>query len=477
MPLPPLLAELTSLFGPERCLTKPAHLLAYECDGLTHFKVRPAAVVLPENREEVASAVRACVRHRTSFTPRGAGTGLSGGAVPAEGGILIEVARMKRILEIDAENRLAVCEPGVVNSDLSRAVQHLGLAYAPDPSSQQVCTLGGNVAENSGGPHCLKYGATSNHILAVEVVMPDGSITEFGSKTGRAHGIDLRGLFVGSEGTLGIVTKLTCRLLPIAKKTETLLASFRELTAACGAVSDIIASGIVPSALEALDERTIAAVESSVYRAGYPEGAGAVLLIELDGHPAQVKSDRAAVEKILKAHAPLQVEAAATPEQRAKLWKGRKGAFGAMGRLAPDLYVQDAVVPRSRLPEVLPKICAVCDELGLVLANVFHAGEGNLHPNICYDGRKAEDVEKVVLAGQRIMQICIDAGGALSGEHGIGLEKQEFMPLVFSDDDLETMRRVRSTFSPDGLINPGKILPTPRTCVEVRMRARKGTSA
>jgi glycolate oxidase subunit GlcD len=464
----PFLVEMEHALGPERCLQDEALLLAYECDGLTHFRQRPRAVLFPESAAEVQRIVRAARAHRVPFTPRGAGTGLSGGAVAAPGGVVLEFARMNRILRIDPEDRLAVVEPGVVNARLSEAARPFGLAYAPDPSSQGVCTLGGNVAENSGGPHCLKSGATTNHVLALEVVLPDGELVTLGSPRAFSAGPDLRGLILGSEGTLGIVTAITCRLVPRVPAIETLLASFASLDAACRAVSAIIAAGILPAALEALDERTIRAVEAGNLQAGYPKDAAAVLLIELDGHAAAVDAEREQVAGILEAEGALVVESARDPAERARLWKGRKGAFGAMGRLAPDLYVQDAVVPRSQLPVVLPRICAICDELGLPLANVFHAGEGNLHPNISYDGRDPDQVARVVEAGRRILEVCIQAGGALSGEHGIGLEKLEFMPLLFSDDDLLAMRAVRVAFDPDGLLNPGKILPTPGACAEIR---------
>jgi glycolate oxidase subunit GlcD len=372
------------------------------------------------------------------------------------------------------ENRFAVVQPGLVNAQLSKVVAVHGLAYAPDPSSQMVCTLGGNVAENSGGPHCLKHGSTSQHVLALEVVLADGRIIRVGSPTGISEGLDLRGLILGSEGTLGLVTELTCRLVPVPAMIETLLAPFGSMRAACEAVSRIIAAGIIPAALEALDERTIQAVEASVYRAGYPADAAAVLLVELDGHPAQVAAERAEIIAIFRETGAIDVETAADEAHRQRLWKGRKGAFGAMGRLAPDLYVQDAVVPRSKLPEVLPEIGAICDRYGLKLANVFHAGEGNLHPNISYDGRDAAEVERVVAAGREIIELCIRMGGVLSGEHGIGLEKQEFMGLMFTEADLETMSRVRAVFNPRNLLNPGKMLPTPRACVEVGRPARTG---
>ena len=464
----PCVKELKRLLGNERCLAEPGRLLSYECDALTHFKTTPLAVALPETTEEVQEIVRVCVRHGVPFTPRGAGTGLSGGAVPAKDGVLVEMSRMRKVIHVDIENRLARVQPGVVNAHLSREVAPHGLAYAPDPSSQTVCTLGGNVAENSGGPHCLKHGATTNHILAMHVVLPVGEAIELGTPVAGTAGLDLRGVVLGSEGTLGIVTEITCRLVPVPECVETMLAPFPTMEAACTAVSRVIAAGIVPAALEALDDRTIAAVEASVYRAGYPEDAAAVILVELDGHPAQVAAERSEIEGFFEAAGALGIETARDPEHAARLWKGRKGAFGAMGRLAPDLYVQDAVVPRSKLPEVLPKIGEICDDLELMLANVFHAGEGNLHPNISYDGRDPEQVERVVEAGHKIIELCLSVGGVLSGEHGIGLEKQGFMSMMFTEDDLETMARVRTAFNPEELLNPGKMLPTPRACVEVK---------
>ena len=472
---PDLIRALHDLLGDERCLAGPARLLAYECDGLTHFKQRPAAVVLPVTTSEVQAIVRLCARHRAPIVPRGAGTCLSGGATPHPAGIVVGFARMNRILAIDPDNRVAVVQPGVVNSRLSEAAAPHGLAYAPDPSSQAVCTLGGNVAENAGGPHCLKHGATTNHVLALEVVGPDGTVRNLGSAVPGGAGLDLRGVVVGSEGTLGIVTAITCRLVPVPQRVETLLASFRDLTAACRAVSDIVAAGIVPAALEALDERALAAVEASVYRAGYPQEAGAVLIVELDGHPAQVASEARRAERILAERDALAVESAEDEAHRQRLWKGRKGAFGAMGRLAPDLYVQDVVVPRSRLPEVIAAVGGICDELGLRLSNVFHAGDGNLHPNISYDGRDPDETARVMQAGRRIIETCLEAGGSLSGEHGIGTEKREFMHLQFGEDDLLTFARVRATFDPAGLLNPGKVLPT-RTCADVR-RALAGGDA
>jgi glycolate oxidase subunit GlcD len=472
-----LLEELRALLGDRRLLATPGRVLAYECDGLTHFKQRPLAVVFPESTDEVRAIVLACARLRVPLVPRGAGTGLSGGATAPPAGVVIEMARMNRILRIDAENRLAVAQPGVVNQHLSDAVRHLGLHYAPDPSSQSVCSLGGNVGENAGGPHGFKYGSTERHVAAVRVVLPDGEVADLGWTCAMTHGLDLRGLFLGSEGTLGIATEITCRLLPIPQTVETLLAPFRTLVEACQAVSDVVAAGIVVAALEALDERTIHAVEDSVFRAGYPRDAGAVLLVEIDGHEAEVTAASRRVREILRKNGSMSVGVARDPEERKVLWRGRKGAFGAMGRLAPDLYVQDAVVPRTKLPEVLAKVCAICDRLGLRLANVFHAGDGNLHPNICYDGRDPSEVERVLQAGREIVEACVAAGGALSGEHGIGLEKREFMPLVFSEDDLAVMARVRAAFDPGGVMNPGKLLPQPRACVEVGGRPGRAEAA
>ena len=458
---------LVKAVGRDRFLDGPARLVAYECDALTHFKSRPSCVVLPESAAEVVAVVKACTAAGVPYTPRGAGTGLSGGAVPAEGGVLIELVRMNRILEIDAANRTAKVEPGVINQRLSDAVRPLGLYYAPDPSSQTACSIGGNVAENAGGPHCFKYGATERHVLAVTAVLPDGSIETFGAAHEAAHGLDLRGVFLGSEGTLGVAVELVCRLLPLPAATETLLAPYPDIESACRAVAEIVAAGVTASAIEALDRRTIEAVEASVFRAGYPLDAGAVLLIELDGGVEDVAEASRRVKAILVRNGALNIQTARDAYERKLLWRGRKGAFGAMGRLAPDLYVQDAVVPRTKLPEILAATCEICDRYGLRLANVFHAGDGNLHPNICYDGRNADEVARVTAAGREIMEACLKAGGTLSGEHGIGLEKKEFMPLLFNEDDLEVMGRVRNAFNPKNLLNPGKLLPTPRACVEV----------
>jgi glycolate oxidase subunit GlcD len=429
-------------------------------------------VVLPGSRDEVVAVVKACRAAGVPFVPRGAGTGLSGGAIAHDGAVVIECSRMRRIVEVDVENRFAVVEPGLVNMELSQAVAPHGLFYAPDPSSQLVCTLGGNIAENSGGPHTLKYGTTTNHVLALELVLPDGEIVTLGSATGVGHGFDLVGAVVGSEGTLGVVTQATVRLVPHPDRVETLLAIFPDVVAACRAVGRIIESGLVPAALEVVDDRTIAAVEASAYAAGLPLDAGAVLIIELDGPARAVAAQVERVEALAVSAGASRVDVAKDEAERQRFWRARKGAFGAMGRLAPDLYVHDAVVPRSRLPEVIAKVCEIGDRYGLLLCNVFHAGDGNLHPNICFDRRNAEELERVIAAGEEILRACVAAGGVITGEHGIGSEKKEYMDLVFSAADLEAMKLLRAVFDPDGVCNPGKLFPTTRFCAESNPKAR-----
>jgi len=424
--------------------------------------------VLPRSTEQVAAIVKLCRRDGVAFVPRGAGTGLSGGALAKEGSVIVELSRMNRILELRPDDRYAVVEVGLINVMLSRAVKPLGLQYAPDPSSQMACTIGGNVAENSGGPHCFKYGATTRHVLALKVVLPNGEVVALGRPQGEVLGYDLVGLFVGSEGTLGIATEATLKLTPLPAQVETLLAAFRSVEEACEVVSRIVASGITAAALEMLDRLTIEAVEASIYAAGYPKDAGAVLLIELDGHPAQVSSDSARVHQIVQAARPLLVRLAQDEAERLKLWKGRKGAFGALGRLAPDLYVLDTVVPRTRLPQVLREVLEIGQRHRVRLSNVFHAGDGNLHPNISYDGRDADELQRVVKASGEIVRACLAAGGALSGEHGVGIEKRDYMPLLFSEDDLAMMARVRDVFDPDHCCNPNKVLPQTKACSEYR---------
>jgi glycolate oxidase subunit GlcD len=467
-----LVAALASVVGRERVLSRREELYVYECDGLTLHRAEPAAVVLPVDAAEVAAVVRVCRRFGVPFVPRGAGTGLSGGALALGGGVVIECAKMDRILALDPVERLAVVQPGVVNARLSEAAAPHGLRYAPDPSSQYACTIGGNVAENSGGPHTLKYGTTTQHVLALELVLPDGERVRLGSPAGFAPGYDLVGAVVGGEGTLGVVTEVTVRLVPIPEAVETLLAVFPDVVSACRAVGEVIRSGLVPGALEIVDQRTIAAVEASVYAAGLPRDAGAVLLAELDGSPEALVGEVARVRELSLAAGASRVEVARDAAERERFWRARKGAFGAMGRLAPDLYVHDAVVPRARLPEVLAQVCAIGDRHGLVLSNVFHAGDGNLHPNISFDRRNPDELARVVRAGEEILQACVDAGGVITGEHGIGTEKRDYMPLLFGEADLDAMRALRAAFDPDGVCNPGKVFPTTRFCVESNPKAR-----
>ncbi|HLQ36614.1 MAG TPA: FAD-linked oxidase C-terminal domain-containing protein, partial [Planctomycetota bacterium] len=445
-------SALLSLLGPMRAIVDRDALLAWECDGYTVHKARPRAVVLPESTAEVQAVVSLLHAAKVPFLPRGAGTCLSGGPTPLQPAVVVELARMDRVLQICADDLYAVVQPGVVNLDLTTAVQHLGLHYAPDPSSQSVCTIGGNLAENSGGPHCFKYGMTTDHVLGARIVLPDGSLAVLGGAAGPRppHALDLPGIFCGSEGTFGIATEITVRLSHDQEAIRTLLAAFPTMTAACGAVSAVVAAGLLPAALEILDQATIRAVEASVYRAGYPADAAAVLLVELDGPADGIAEEAAEVRALFLAHGAMQVEEASSPAERQRLWRGRKGAFGAMGRLNTDLYVLDGVVPRTRLVEALQRITAIGQRHGLVLTNVFHAGDGNLHPNISYDGRDAEQTRTVLAAGTEILQVCIDLGGSITGEHGIGSEKLAHVPMMFTPADLEVMARVRAVFDPTG---------------------------
>ena len=464
--------RLSAVVGAANCLSRPEELYTYGCDGLTLDAHPPSAVVLPISRDEVVAVVAICREFGRCFVPRGAGTGLSGGAVPVEGAVVICCSRMRGILEVDAENRLAVVQPGVVNAHLSEAVAPLGLFYAPDPSSQQACTIGGNVAENSGGPHTLKYGTTTNHVLALEMVLPDASFVRLGSPTGFAPGYDLVGATVGSEGTLGIVTEVTVRLVAIPEAVETILAIFDDVPAACRLVGGIIRSGMVPAALEVVDQRTIRAVEASVYAAGLPSDAGAVLIIELDGASCEMASLVEQIRELGEREGVRDLRIARDAEERTLFWRARKGAFGAMGRLAPDLYVHDAVVPRASLPEVLAEICAIGDRYRLTLSNVFHAGDGNLHPNISFDRRDPDELARVIEAGREMLELCVRVGGVLTGEHGVGIEKRDYMGMLFEPEDLDAMLRLRDAFNPDGVCNPGKVIPTTRACVEANPKAR-----
>ena len=444
-------------------LTEPEELRTYECDGLTGRRVIPALVCLPETTGEVQAVVRACAAHAIPFVARGAGTGLSGGALPVAEGIVISLARMNRVLEIELDAQRVVVQPGVTNLQVTEAVAGEGFYYAPDPSSQQVCTIGGNVAENSGGAHCLKYGFTVNHVLAAVVVLPDGEVV---SLSVGLPGPDVLGVFVGSEGTLGIATEITLRVLRRAERVVTLLAAFDSTDAAGGAVSDIVGARILPAAIEMMDRLTIEAAEAAV-DAGYPAGAGAVLIVELDGVAEQVEEDVAAVESICLEAGAFEIRTAVDEAERALLWKGRKSAFAAMGRISQSYYVQDGVVPRTKLPEVLREIARLEAEHGLRVGNVFHAGDGNLHPLVLYDEHVDGEAERARALADAILVACVDAGGSITGEHGVGTDKACSMPLLFSEDDLEAMLRLRRAFDPAGLANPGKLFPTPRLCGEV----------
>ncbi len=421
----------------------------------------------PESTDDVAFAVRTAHRHGVPFVVRGSGTGLAGGATPVEDALVIVTTRMNRVLEVDAAARVAWVEPGVLNLDLTRAVAHLGLHYAPDPSSQQACTIGGNVGTNAGGPHCLSAGVTSAHVLAVEVVLADGTVALLGGLTPDAPGLDLRGAFVGSEGTMGIATRIAVRLTPDPPEVRTLLADFTAIDDASAAVSAVIAAGIVPAALEMMDARITQAVEDFV-GAGFPRDAEAVLLVEVTGLAAGVAVETAAIDHICREHGARTVRVAVDPDERALLWKGRKSAFGAVARIAPDYYLHDAVVPRTKLVAVIRRVYEIADRYGLITMNVFHAGDGNLHPLLVFDGRDAGVWERVHAAGDEILRACIEAGGVLSGEHGIGLEKRDSMPLVFDTDDLDLQARIRDAFDPDGIANPDKVLPRGSRCGEIQ---------
>ncbi|MCK6471260.1 MAG: FAD-binding protein [Planctomycetes bacterium] len=461
-----LRAELMAAVGPGNVKVAAEELHVYECDGLTIDTAVPGAVVFVHSTEQVVKVVKACAAAQQPFVARGAGTGLSGGAVALNNAVVIELARMNRILELDLENRVALVEPGVVNLRLSEACRSEGLHYAPDPSSQGSCTIGGNVAENSGGPHTLKLGVTVNHVLGLEVVLPDGRVVNLGGPLPGLPGYDLTGLFVGSEGTFGIATKVWVKLTPNPEAVKTLLAVFPSIDAASRAVSAIIARGIVPAALELIDQQVIRAVEEWLHL-GFPTEAGAVLLIELDGLRDGLDLLAGRVMDACRSSDCLDVRAAKDDAERLLLWKARKQAFGAVGRLSPSYYVQDGVIPRSKLPEVLAKIQAAGRKHGLTTANVFHAGDGNLHPLILFDERKPEEVERALKCNDEVLAAVVEAGGMLSGEHGIGMEKLKFMPQVFSEDDLEGMRRVREAFDPNYLANPGKAIPA-RRCWEVK---------
>ncbi len=456
---PSLTRTLVDVVGADGVVVDEDRLLVYESDALTAYRSRPGAVVLPRDTAQVQGVVRAIAEHGLPIVPRGAGTGLSGGAVALDGAVVVGTARMNRILDIDVPNRVATLQPGVVNAELSAAAARHGLHYAPDPSSQSACTIGGNVAENSGGPHCLKYGVTSRYVTALEVVLPDGSVERWGGWGRDAPGYDLAGLFVGSEGCFGIATEIEVGLLPLPEAVRTLLAVFDRIADAGRAVSSIVSAGLLPAAMEIVDGATIRAVEDSVFAAGYPRDAEAALVIEFDGPEVGLEEDAGRAADHCRRAGAREVRRAASEEERAALWKGRKKAFGAMGRIAPDLLVQDATVPRTTLPEVLEGISSVAERYDLAVANVFHAGDGNLHPNILFDRRNAEELDRVERASKEIMDLCVAAGGTITGEHGVGLDKKRHMPLVHGPDELGAMWGVRRAFDPAGVMNPGKVLP------------------
>ncbi|MBK1784268.1 FAD-linked oxidase C-terminal domain-containing protein [Prauserella cavernicola] len=455
---------LASAVGPRNVLSDPVQLRSYECDGLTGFRQVPSLVLLPLDTESVAAAVRVCHEHEIPFVARGAGTGLSGGAMPVADGIVISLQRLRQVLEVDPVDRRAVLQPGVTNLDITRAAAPHGLYYAPDPSSQQVCTIGGNVAENSGGAHCLKYGFTTNHVLSMRVVLPDGEVVTLGGDTGEQLGPDLRGVFIGSEGTLGIVCEITVRLLRVPQTVRTLLADFPSVRAAGEVVSDLVAAGIVPAAVEMMDNLAIQAAEKAV-GAGYTLDTPAALVVELDGPASECGSQFEQVKQICDRHGCTRLHIAGDTGERAKIWMGRKAAFAAVGRISPDYIVQDGVVPRTRLAEVLGRIEDMGTAAGLRVANVFHAGDGNLHPLVLFD-EDAGELERAEELSKDIAELCVELGGSLSGEHGIGTDKACSMPRMFGVDDLATMDRVRSAFDARKLCNPGKLLPTPRLCGE-----------
>jgi glycolate oxidase len=442
--------------------------MLYEYDGSVEI-ARPTCVVFPTNTAEVVSLVEIAKRHQTPIVGRGAGTGLSGGALARKGGIIIGFSRMNRILDVDAENQRAIVQPGVVNSDLSAAVAHLGLHFAPDPSSQKACTIGGNVSENSGGPHTLAYGVTANHVHALQVVLPTGELVRLGSAAPDPIGYDLTGLFVGSEGTLGLVTEITVKLTRLPESVKTLLAIFDAVDDATESVVDITARGITPAACEMLDGWTIRAVEAYIH-AGFPTDSAAVLLIDVDGLQEAAEAQAIAVAEVCKAHRAREVRIARDSRERDLLWKGRKNAFGAVGRLSPTYYVQDGVIPRTKLPATLRRIDEIGKRHGFEIGNIFHAGDGNLHPIILFDARSAEQFQRAVAASDEIIQFCIEMGGSITGEHGVGMEKDRLMPLLFSETDFALMRRVRDAYNPAGLLNPAKIIPAGKSCGEIHAR-------
>jgi len=465
-----LLRDLDSLLGPGNVLHQKEDLVLYEYDGSVE-KGRPDVVVFPHTSEEVSRIVKLAAEHQVPIVGRGAGTGLSGGALARGGGVMIVFARMNRILEIDLENQRAVVQPGVVNLDITRAVEKAGLYFAPDPSSQKSCTIGGNVAENAGGPHTLAYGVTVNHIAALQLVLPDGEIVSVGSKHGDRSGYDLCGLFVGSEGTLALVTEITVKLARKPEAVKTLLAIFYAVDDASLTVVEITARGITPAACEMVDGWTLGVIEDYVH-AGLPRDSAAVLLLEVEGLREAVETQADAIVEVCRTHCAREVRVAKDDRERELLWKGRKNAFGALGRVAPSNYVLDGVIPRSKLPQALQRIQEIGKKYGFAIGNIFHAGDGNLHPIVLYDPRDAKAFENAIAASEEIIRYCVDLGGALTGEHGVGMEKNELMTLMFAEADFDLMRRVHDVFNPDSSLNPGKIFPLSKGCGEIRVKAK-----
>ncbi len=467
MPLPQIVIDaLINIVGDQWVKISKAERETYSSDGLPTLRSLPAAVVLPASREEVIRVVRVLAHHDVPFVGRGAGTGLSGGGLAGPDAIIISLTRLNCIIRVDPVNQIAVVEPGVVNVRLTEAVQDLDLFYAPDPSSQTACTLGGNIAENAGGPHCMKYGVTSNHVVSLEVVLPDGKVTRLGSDSGQPWGLDLVSAFVGSEGMFGLALEITLRLLPAPKFVITMLADFVSMRDAGEVVTEIVRSPAVPAALEMIDQNCVKAVEESIYSAGFPTDAAAVLLVEVDGHSEDtVDQEAELVTMILTEGRARSVKVAQDSASRERLWHGRKKAFGALGRISPDLVVQDAVVPRTSLPDVLEEIAAIATRHDVKISNVFHAGDGNLHPNINFDGQNPAEVKRVTIAASEIIATCLRVGGTLTGEHGIGIDKKRFMTDLFDKDSLSAMMAVRRAFDTKGIANPGKVLPT-HSCSE-----------
>jgi glycolate oxidase len=470
-----LIHELEKIVGRSGVLSSAEDLLLYEYDGSVE-EARPDVIVFPRGKQDVLEIVRLANRYDVSIVGRGAGTGLSGGALARQGGIVVAFSRMNHILEIDAENQRAVVEPGVVNLDLSRATEKYGLYFAPDPSSQKSCTIGGNVSENSGGPHTLAYGVTSNHVTGLKLVLPDGEVLQLGGRTMETPGYDLTGLMIGSEGTFALVTEITVRLLRLPEDVRTLLAIYDSLEDATDSVVDITARGIIPAACEMLDGWTLRAVEAYVH-AGFPLDSAAVLLMEVEGVREAVEAQAAEITEVCGRHHAREVRRARDSRERALLWKGRKEAFGAVGRVSPSYYVLDGVIPRTKLTPTLLHIEDVARRYGFTIGNIFHAGDGNLHPLILFDQRDKTQLPRVVAAGAEIIQFCVDVGGTLTGEHGVGMEKSELMPLMFSENDLQLMRQVRAIFNPEERLNPDKILPVGKGCGELRVHPLRGATA